>query len=375
LRKLLKAISNYIKLIDKWLIFLALSCSAFGIVLIYSATNNTLLGERNVTVQLFCLLFGFILMLLISKFDFELYEDIAKYIFIVFIVALIVTYFVATEVKGNRNWINFGLINLQTSEIAKFAFIITMSVHISKLDENLNEFKNILFVLLHFLAYIIPILIQGDVGSALIYLAMFTVMLFIGGLKLRYFAGATVVLVASSGFIWNSLLMDYMKNRIISTFNPELDPLKTGYQAIQSKIAIGSGKMWGNGLFNGIQTQYNLLPEKHTDFIFSVAGEELGFVGCSLIILLLTLLIFRIVRNGSRSKNNLGTIICFGVAAMLGAQMLENIGMCIGFLPVIGITLPLFSYGGSSLISVFICLGLVLNVASQKTGINFKDEI
>lgn len=373
--KIFKAIGNYIKHIDKWLIFLALSCSAFGMVLIYSATNNTSLGERNVTVQLFCLLFGFILMLLISKFDFELYEDIAKYIFIVFVVALFVTYFVATPVKGNRNWINFGLINLQTSEIAKLAFIITMSVHISKVGETINEFKNIGLILLHFLGYVIPILIQGDVGSALIYLTMFTVMLYIGGLKLRYFVGATVIVAANSGFIWNSLLQDYMKNRIIATFNPELDPLKTGYQAIQSKIALGSGKMWGNGLFNGIQTQYNLLPEKHTDFIFSVAGEELGFVGCSIIILLLVLLIFRIIRNGSRSKNNLGTIMCLGVATMLASQMLENIGMCIGFLPVIGITLPLFSYGGSSLISVFLCLGLVLNIASQKTGLNFKDEI
>ncbi len=373
--KVFLAIGKYIKTVDKWLVLLAVVCSSFGTVLIYSATRNTDFGLRNVIVQLTCLLIGMILMVLISKFDFELYEDIAKYIFIFFVVALIITYFIATPVKGNRNWIDLGIIKVQTSEVAKIAFIITMSVHLSKLKEEVNKISNLLFVLLHFLGYIAPIILQGDIGSALVYLTIFVVILFATGLKLRFFAGATVILIASAQFIWSNLLKQYMKERILVTFNPELDPLGIGYQPIQSKIALGSGRMWGSGLFKGIQTQYNLLPEKQTDFIFSVAGEELGFVGSILIVLLLLFIIFRIIRTASMSKNETGILLCTGVAVMLAAQMLENIGMCIGLLPVIGITLPFFSAGGSSLISVFCALGLVLSVNAHSRGLSFKDDL
>lgn len=372
--KVFSAIGKYIKTVDKWLVFLAVICSSFGTVLIYSATRNTDFGLRNVFVQLSCLVIGLAIMVLISKFDFELYEDISKYIFIFFVIALIVTYFIATPVKGNRNWIDLGIIKVQTSEVAKIAFIITMSVHLSMLKEEVNKITNLLFVLLHFLGYIAPIILQGDIGSALVYLTIFVVLLFAAGLKLRYFAGAAVVLIASAQFIWSNLLKDYMKNRILVTFNPELDPLGIGYQPIQSKIALGSGRMWGSGLFKGIQTQYNLLPEKHTDFIFSVAGEELGFVGCTVIVLLLLFIIFRIIRTAI-SKSETGLLLCTGVAVMLAAQMIENIGMCIGLLPVIGITLPFFSAGGSSLISVFCALGLVLSVNAHSRGLSFKDDL
>lgn len=368
------AVKGLFKTVDKWLVIFSVICSSFGVVLIYSATRNTQSGTRNVAIQGFSILAGVILMFIISRVDYEFFEDIASIIFIFFVIALIATYFVATPIKGNRNWINLGIINIQTSEIAKVAFIITFSTHIYRLGGEINKLRNAFFLLLHFLFYLVPILMQGDAGSALIYFVMFIVMLFVGGLKPVYFTGAAVVLGASTPLIWNFVLKDYMKNRILVTFSPEIDPLGSGYQAIQSKIALGSGGLTGSGLFKGIQTQYNLLPEKHTDFIFSVAGEELGFIGCMLIIFLLCIIIFRIGWIGAASKNEAGLLICTGVAAMLAAQMIENIGMCVGLLPVIGITLPFFSYGGSSLISVFCALGLALSVFAHSRGLSFSDE-
>lgn len=350
-------------------------CPSLGFVLVYSATKSSSNGMRNVIVQSVCLAIGLAFMFLISNFDYDIYVGLAKYIFIFFVIALIVTYFIADNVDGNRNWIDLKIIKLQTSEIAKVGFIISMTAHLSRLKEDLSSPISVLLLLAHFCCYAVPIALQGDIGSMLVYAVMFFVMLFIAGLRPIYFAGAAIIGGISTPFLWTYVLADYMKKRILTAFNPELDPLKIGYQAIQSKTALGSGGLTGSGLFKGIQTQYNLLPAKHTDFIFSVAGEELGFIGCSAILLLLLLIIIRIAVAGIKSDNYEGLLICTGVATMIAAQTIENIGMCVGVLPVVGITLPFFSYGGSSLMSVFFAMGLVQSVIihSRKLTINFRE--
>ncbi len=369
-------IRNFFRGLDNFLTFLCIISPLFGFVLVYSATQSTNSAMRNVLIQSVCLVIGLAFMFLIAYFDYEIYMHFSKYILLFFFAALIVTFFVAKDVDGNRNWIDLKIIKLQTSEIAKVGFIITLTTHIAKVREKLNSPLAVLSLFIHFMCYAGPIVLQGDIGSVLVYLVMFVVMLFVAGLKYVYFAGAAVTAIISVPVLWNSIMPEYMKKRILTAFNPELDPLGIGYQAIQSKTALGSGQFLGNGLFEGIQTQYNLLPAKHTDFIFSVAGEELGFIGCMLIIVLLFFIILRVVLVGVRSKDDNGILLCAGVATMLAAQTIENIGMCVGVLPVIGITLPFFSYGGSSLMSVFFCMGVVQSVSnhSGELMINFREN-
>ena len=360
--------------IDKWLVLFAVLCTSYGIVLIVSATRSTSMERRCLMIQAACLVIGLVALVVISRIDYEIYLPLAKFIVIFFTIALIATYFIATPIKGNRNWINLGFINLQTSEIAKIGFIISLSVHLYKIRDNVNNFKNYIFLCAHLFMYVLPILLQSDAGSALVYLVMFAVMLFVGGVRPRVFAITGAFLVAMIPLIWEYVLRDYQKNRLLVTFNPELAPTKEGYQPILSKIALGSGRLRGNGLFSGIQTQYQLLPEKHTDFIFSVAGEELGFIGCLAVIVMLGLLLWRVIRAGAKAKDTLGLLMCTGVAAMLAAQILENIGMCIGVMPVIGITLPFFSYGGSSLLTVWFALGLVCSVTHFNRVFTLRDK-
>ncbi|MEG0771131.1 MAG: FtsW/RodA/SpoVE family cell cycle protein [Clostridia bacterium] len=372
---IIKAIKNYINSIDKILLAAVFVCTLFGLLLINSATA-TITGNRYIIVQSFAFVMGIILIILLSKFDFEYYENIAIIIYIVSVLALIITYFVADPVKGNRNWIDLGFLKLQTSEITKVTFIITSAVLYNRLKEKINSFKGILIVLLHFAGYAVPIILQGDIGSLLVYCVILVITLFISNLHILYFIGTFVLLVASTPFIWLYVLKDYMKTRILITFNPYLDPLGAGYQQIQSQTALGSGGLFGSGYMKGIQSQYSLLPEKHTDFIFSVAGEEFGFIGCMIIILLLLLVMARLIIIGYKSSSLAGKVICMGTFAMIFAQTVENIGMCCGILPIIGITLPFFSYGGSSMISLFLAIGVCMSVKVHTSkGISFAPTL
>ena len=208
------------------------------------------------------------------------------------------------------------------------------------------------------------ILASSDLGSALVYLFIFVVMLFLGGLQLRWFAAGIACVAALTPLAWHFFLTDKQKDRILAPYVSSIDPSGLGvtWQANQSKIALGSGQFTGQGLYNGAQTQAGSVPQQHTDFIFSVAGEELGFLGCVLIIALLMFIIIRCIQVGLRSNDPLGLLVCTGIAAMLIFQTFENIGMCIGITPVIGLTLPFFSYGGSSIITLYAAMGIVAGV-------------
>ncbi len=354
---ILEDIADFFIKLDKKLILAALLLSGVGLVAISSATS----GERYVPLQLFGIAVGFILMLIIARIDYEVICDL--YIPMIFICSalLLFTAFVADEIGGNRNWLNLGFINIQTSEFTKMAFIVTTAAHINRLGDKLNKFSSLILLGAHFLMYFVPIVLQQDIGSSLIYVFTFIVMVYIAGLKYRYFIFGMIAVFAAAPAIWSVLRTD-QKKRLIYGFQPELDPLGYGYQPIISKIALGSGQMHGLGYANGIQSQNDLLPASHTDFIFSVIGEEFGFIGCIITLALILLVVFLILFNVRKVEALHGRLICVGVACIIMFQTIINLGMVLGLSPVIGVTLPFVSYGGSSVMSLFMALGLVLSV-------------
>ena len=300
-------------------------------------------------------------MLIIARFDYEVMCDL--YIPLIFASSaiLLFTAFVADEIGGNKNWLNFGFMNVQPSEFTKLAFIVSVSSHIKKLGDKLNRVPHLILLGAHFLMYFIPIVLQGDIGSSLIYTATFIVMVYIGGLQYKYFIFAAIAVFSAAPIIWQFLRTD-QKKRLIYGFQPELDPLGYGYQPIISKVALGSGGMSGMGFTNGIQSQNDLLPASHTDFIYAVIGEEFGFIGCVATLGLILLIVGLVLFNVRKVEDVHGRLICVGVACVIMFQTMINLGMVLGLSPVIGVTLPFVSYGGSSVMSMFMEIGLVLSV-------------
>ncbi len=371
MKKVLGAVKRYLAQTDLFLMLLGIAASVYGIILIYTATYS--FGSlQNVKIQIIAFVLGFAGMIVLSLIDYEILSRFSKYIYILCILFLlsVVVFGTGMEETGNKNWIRFGPIGIQPSELVKIGFIITFSAHLNAVKEHINSIKHVILLAIHMAIPTGIILLQGDTGSALVFLFIFAVMCFSAGLSLWYFAGAGVLSVISLPFVWN-MLQPYQQSRILVGFNPELDPSGWGYQAFQSKIAIGSGQLSGNGFLQGMQTQNDILPAKHTDFIFGVAGDEFGFIGCLIIIALLSIYILRCIYVSRVARNDMGSLLAIGVAAMFIFQTFENIGMCLGMLPVIGITLPFFSYGGSSMISVMLATGLVMGVYYRKKRMNF----
>ena len=357
----LEDVADFFIKLDKKLILAVLLLSGVGLVAIYSATATGTTMTRYVPLQTLGICVGFVLMMIIARFDYEVMCDL--YIPLIFASSaiLLFTAFVADEIGGNKNWLNFGFMNVQPSEFTKLAFIVSVSAHINKLRDRLNKIQHIFLLGAHFLMYFIPIVLQGDIGSALIYLSTFIVMVYVGGLQYRYLIFGAIAVFSAAPVIWGFLRTD-QKKRLIYGFQPELDPLGYGYQPIISKIALGSGGMSGMGFTNGIQSQNDLLPASHTDFIYAVIGEEFGFIGCVATLGLILLIVGLILLNVRKVEDVHGRLICVGVACVIMFQTMINLGMVLGLSPVIGVTLPFVSYGGSSVMSMFMEIGLVLSV-------------
>ena len=284
------------------------------------------------------------------------------------VLALVFTLIFGTEVLGNKNWIILGPVSIQPSEFVKVGFILSFSAHLKKIRDEVNHPVAIAQLVVHFGIIFALVMAGGDLGTSLVFMFVCVMMMYAAGLHPLYFITSFVAVAAATPFVF-SKLAHYQQMRILAVYDPSLDPLGYGYHTIQSKIALGSGGLTGSGLYNGIQTQYSVLPEKQTDFIFSVAGEELGFVGCIAILLLSLFVILRIFSIAKQCRSYSDMLICVGVGSVLLFQTVENIGMCLGVLPVIGITLPFFSYGGSSMLSSMCLIGLVMSAASHnRTG-------
>lgn len=357
-----------------WLLLIPILIScAFGLLLISSATAS--FGtSKLIIVQTGGILLGLIAALVLLTIE---HENLARFsvpIYGLCVLLLIATLIFGKEVMGNKNWIALGPINIQPSEFVKIGFILTFAKHLSSVRDYINNIRALIPLGLHFAIIAGLVAMEGDLGTTLVFLFIFLMMLMAAGLHWGFFLGGGALVAAAAPFIFEHL-DEYQQMRILAVYDPSLDPLGYGYHTIQSKIALGSGGLLGSGLYNGIQTQYGILPEKQTDFIFSVCGEELGFVGCLLIIALELAILFRLLYVARYAADHMGCFICIGLAAMLFMQAAENIGMCLGLLPVIGLTLPFFSYGGSSVLALCMSSGLAMSVnAARPKEFFFKDK-
>ena len=350
---------------DWFLAVIVFILSVFGIVVIYSATR-TLKTNTNVIVQSAAFVIGSAVMLFMSRFDYEQLKNMAKYIYIFAVLILIaVLLFGISGDWGARSWIRFGAIGIQPSEIAKVCFIVTFSYHLSKVEESINKIPVIIGLILHLGLLLGLIMLQPDLGSVLVFLFMFVCMLFTAKISWKYVAAALGAGIVSVPLIYKFLLSEYQKKRIQVFLNPDLDPLNRGYNVIQSKIAVGSGQIWGKGYLQGTQNQFGYLPTKYTDFIFSVIAEEFGLIGAVIVTVLLFMLILRCFKIAKKADNPFGRYICVGTASMLLFHTFENIGMCIGLMPVTGIPLPFISYGGTAMVTNMLAIGLVLSVSAH----------
>lgn len=368
----MKDLKDYFKQLDYVLIAIAATLSLLGILVIASATKSTE-SSRQLLVQSLAVGLGIGFMFFMAAMDYESYTDIVKHLYAgsILVLIFVLLFGQGKAETGANSWIRIGSIGIQPSELVKIVFCITFSVRLSKVQENINSPKVLLQLLLHFAVLAGLVILQNDTGTALVFLFMFLCMLFAAGLSYKYILGGLAAFLAFLPFAFFVLLQPYQRNRILVFLNPERDATGAGYQVLQSKIAIGSGEFLGRGYMQGPQNQLAMLPEKETDFIFGVLGEEFGFIGCVLVLILLLLLIIRCIYIGLHAKDNLGCFICIGIASMFVFHTFENIFMCIGLMPVTGIPLPFLSYGGSSAVTNFIAVGLVLSVWSRRRVLRF----
>ncbi len=369
---MLQNIADYIRETDKLLLGLCAVASLFGCALVFSATRYT--GEsRQFFVQLLSVCIGVAVAIVISLFDYKTFANTrALPIYLILSILLLgITYFFGYAPDGtdNKAWISlpFGM-SLQVSELIKIFLIISFSTHVAALNkQDINRPLNVLLLALHGLApAAVVMVLQRDLGTCIILGCVFLAMLFAAGVKLRYFAISGVLIAAVSPLIWFFGLSEYQRERFTIILNLESEPLGRGYQQLQALRAIGSGGITGYGYLNGPKTQSGSVPKAYNDFIFSVAGEELGMIGCLVICALLLAIVIRIIRIGVLVHDRQGSIICAGVFGMFTSQIIINLGMCLALLPVIGVTLPFFSAGGTSLICLYLGVGLVLSVYKNR---------
>lgn len=368
---IIKSAVNYIKNTDLYLASIALLCSIYGMVLIYSATLNPASvydgSTRNLFIQAAAIIIGLGAFVLMSLIDLETMSGWWK-IFVLVNIGLQFLLFtpLGEEVNGQRAWLNLGITSLQPGELGKLIFIFTLAAHISEIREHISEWRGLFVIALHTLIMMAAVIVaSGDTGMAIQYFMIALIMLFAAGLSLKWLGVGVGLGIVSIPILWNFVLQGYQITRILVLFDPSID-LDASRQATYGKIAIGSGQMTGQGLTHGTMTQMQLVSENHTDYIFSVAGEELGFIGCMLIIGLLTLLILRLFYVSYRASTTFSSLLAVGVGGMFLFQTFMNIFMNVGLLPVMGLTLPFFSYGGTSVLTMYAALGIAAGVRMRE---------
>lgn len=359
--------------IDFWMVFAAVALVGIGILLIGSATHiNTPSDDRYWYVQrqgLFVLM-NFVLILVMLKFDYRILGPLGNILYGINLVMLIAVMFVGQSALGAQRWIQLGPITLQPSEFAKLIMIISLAHLLDAREERMKSVWDLLPVAAFVVVPFLLVLKQPDLGTSLVFLAILLGMVFVAGIDGKLLLKIMGLGAACLPVFW-LFLKDYQKSRLMVFMDPNVDPLGAGYHIIQSKIAIGSGQLFGKGLFNGTQSQLNFLPENHTDFIFAVVGEELGFVGSVAILLLYFLLLYRGVQTAKNARDKFGTLLAAGITSMLAFHVLVNVGMTIGIMPVTGIPLPFMSYGVSALTTNLVSIGILLNIQSRQQKLMF----
>lgn len=348
-----------------------------GVVAIFSAGYMTELNKDEYIKQIIWFSAAMVLIAVIWAFDYSIFGIFGYFIYGINLILLVAVLFMPS-LMGASSWFNLGSILYQPSEVMKIGYILCMAKVASKfLQLNPTEKKKkiiltVVMVLLLFVPLVL-ILLQPDFGTAVVFICIAAFIFFKMGIQYRYILLAIGIAVILVPIVYYFLLNPVQQERINVFLNPSLDPLGSGYNAIQSKIAVGSGMLFGTGFLKGTQTQYGYLPIKSSDFIFSVISEEFGFIGSSIVIILFMILILRLIRISKNARDSFASFIVIGIVGMFTFHFIQNIGMTIGLLPITGVPLPFVSYGGSSLITNGVAMGIALNISARKSKNMFLD--
>ncbi|NLJ58856.1 MAG: rod shape-determining protein RodA [Tissierellia bacterium] len=375
-----------LKRFDFILLITTILLCVYGFIVINSATMSKPLGsEPYLKTQVVSFAIGMVALFVLVFIDYDIYGTfyIAIYIFTnALLLYTLINPVVASQWGNVRSWIAVGPIVFQPSELAKFGVIISVAKFIDINKENINNPAVLIKILIFAFLPIGLILLQPDLGTALVFMFFIAIMIYIGGIDRKYVVSvliiALILIIVGIAVFFHimkdyTLKDDYRFDRIVTFFYPELDPDDTGYQVIQSKTAIGSGMLYGRGLYKGVQNQLGYLPTKETDFIFAVIGEELGLLGGVILLLLYALLMYRLIRIAKNAANMFGSLIVTGIISMFLFHIFENIGMTMGLMPVTGIPLPFISYGGTFMLINIASIGLCLSVGMKRGKIDLND--
>ncbi|MBO5715385.1 MAG: FtsW/RodA/SpoVE family cell cycle protein [Clostridia bacterium] len=376
-----KYIKNSFSRFDKPVLIFSMLITLMSIVTIFSAREN--FGNSKFIMQLAMTIVGICAIMVLVNLDYRIFvERYWKILWIISVALLGITLILGdTGANGtetsNKSWLTIIKIGsrsfqIQPSEFVKIAFIISFSKHLTMVKDKINKVKTLIPLAIHAGVIVGLILLSGDLGVTLVYVGIIAIMLAFAGLSFWYFAGALGVVVIAFPFLW-PLLSKYQQMRILVGFQPELDPTGYGFQPLLSLDAISAGGIFGRGMNSG--GYYEILPASHTDFIFSTYCEMFGFIGALIFLVVLFLLIMRLIRIAKHCRNDFGSFICIGIAGMFIVQSVMNIGMCLAMFPVIGITLPFMSYGGSSMLALYIAMGFVHAISAHDKGFKRKKVV
>lgn len=379
MKKIVEKLSDYYRYTDKFLWLVVIAINTLSLLIIASMQRA---GDYNyLRTQSVALAIGALGAVVISCIDYRFIRKLWWLAALIGFGLIGVVFLFGTRVEGTDDtaWISVGGYSLQPSEIVKICFIITMSAHLSALAKNelLRSFPHICLLAVHGAIPVLLIHLQGDDGSALIFALIFVIMTFAAGVQIRYYIGAATAAALAAPFVWTKVLNDDQRNRFLVLTNLDENAKSVyGWQQFQAKISIAAGGYKGEGLFHGQRVEYAIVPEQENDFIFTVAAEELGFIGCCVILILFAALLFRIFYKSAGARDEFGQNLCIGVFALLVSQISINLGMVLGFLPVVGVTLPFFSAGGTSVLGIMLCIGIVqsVNIYSNDDRLIIREE-
>ena len=310
----------------------------------------------------------FILFLVVSFTQISFWHSSSFLLFFFLLLLLLYVKFYGIQSQGSRRWVNLFLINLQPSELMKIGIILFLSKYYHQISAgDVNKVKYLLYPVIAIMAPFILVVSQPDLGTAILILLSGVVVTWLAGVRWKIFAYLSLLAIVTAPIVI-SFLKPYQKSRILTFLNPDSDPLGAGYQIIQSKIAIGSGGLFGKGFLNGSQAYLNFLPEKHTDFIFTLFAEEFGFLGSIAMVFLYFLITYRIIKIGNETRSIFGKLYCYGFANAFFIYVAVNMSMVLGLLPIVGAPLPILSYGGSSMLAIMFGLGIVMSCSVYKNS-------
>lgn len=378
MRHYIEELKDFPKKGDMFLLVLCLIVAGFGLVAIASATSAPKFegNFRYLAVQTVSICLGVVMYAMVSSIDLDFLSEhrLALVAFNCFLLLLLITPLGTDNNSGNRSWLKLPLLNVQPAEICKITYIIIMASVMASHQNRISHPVSVIHMGMHLMLLVgLNLVVSSDMGVSLIFVFIFIGMTFAGGVSMWWFAAAGGAIAIAAPILWQ-FLGEYQRNRILILFDESIDPMGIN-ERYHSKINLQSltgGGLTGQGLFNGNRTQGGNLFAQHTDYIFSSMGEELGFVGCVLIMLMELLIIARCIYVGVRCQDYMRRVVCFGAASALMFQVMINTGMCIGVMPVIGLTLPLISYGGSSVVTIFAMLGLVSGAYARPQSLSHE---